>query len=70
MTIERIGKLRAGLALCVAVFGVALGTAAQAPIISLSPGDTINTVAGTGVKGFSGDEIGRASCRERVFKDV
>ncbi len=55
ITIERIGKLRAPLALCVAVLGIALGTAAQAPIISLSPGDTIDTVAGTGVKGFSGD---------------
>jgi hypothetical protein len=52
---NRIRKLRAAVALCVAVLGVALGTAAQAPIISLSPGDTINTVAGTGVKGFSGD---------------
>jgi hypothetical protein len=52
---DRIPKLRAAVALCVAVLGIALGTAAQAPIISLSPGDTINTVAGTGVKGFSGD---------------
>src|ERR1700746_2997931 len=51
---DRIRKLRAAVALCVAVLGIALGTAAQAPIISLSPGDTINTVAGTGVKGISG----------------
>ena len=55
ITTDRIGKLRAAVALCVAILGVALGTAAQAPIISLSPGDTINTVAGTGVKAFSGD---------------
>ncbi len=55
ITIDRIRKLRAAVALCVAVLGVALGAAAQAPIISLSPGDTINTVAGTGVEGFSGD---------------
>jgi sugar lactone lactonase YvrE len=53
--IDRIGKLRAAIALCVAVLGVALRTSAQAPIISLSPGDTIHTVAGTGVEGFSGD---------------
>jgi len=53
--IHHIGKLRAAIVLCVAVLGVALGAAAQAPIISLSPCDTINTVAGTGVKGFSGD---------------
>ena len=54
-TIDRIRKLSAAVALCVAVLGVAFGAAAQAPIISLSPGDTINTVAGTGVEGFSGD---------------
>ena len=55
ITIDRIRKLRAAIALCAAVLSVALGAAAQAPIISLSPGDTINTVAGTGVEGFSGD---------------
>ena len=55
ITIYRVGKLRAAIALCAAVLGMALGTAAQAPIISLSPGDTINTIAGTGVQGFSGD---------------
>ena len=55
ITIGRVRKMRAAIALCVAVLGVALATAAQAPIISLSPGDTINTVAGTGVQGFSGD---------------
>ena len=53
--IDGIRKLRAAVALCVAVLGIALGAAAQAPIISLSPGDTINTVGGTGAKGFSGD---------------
>jgi hypothetical protein len=53
--IDHIGKLTAAIVLCVAILGAALGAAAQAPIISLSPGDTINTVAGTGVKGFSGD---------------
>ncbi len=55
ITIDRIRTMRAAIALCVAVLGVALATAAQAPIISLSPGDTINTIAGTGVQGFSGD---------------
>ena len=55
ITIDRVGKLRAAIVLSVAVLGMALGTAAQAPIISLSPGDTINTIAGTGVQGFSGD---------------
>ena len=54
-TIDRIRKLRAAITLCIAVLGMAFGAAAQAPIISLSPGDTINTVAGTGVEGFSGD---------------
>lgn len=55
ITINRIRKMRAAITLCVAVLGVALATAAQAPIISLSPGDTINTIAGTGIQGFSGD---------------
>jgi large repetitive protein len=55
MTIERSGILSVAALLCAAILAVALGAAAQAPIISLSPGDTINTVAGTGAKGFSGD---------------
>ena len=55
ITIDLVGKFRAAIALCAAVLGMALGTAAQAPIISLSPGDTISTIAGTGVQGFSGD---------------
>src|SRR5579864_1110415 len=55
MKIERIGKLRVAALLCAAILAGAFDAAAQAPIISLSPGDTINTVAGTGVKGFSGD---------------
>ena len=55
MTIERIRKLRVAGLVCVAILGAALTAAAQAPIISLSPGDTIHSVAGTGVAGFSGD---------------
>jgi hypothetical protein len=55
MKIERIGKLRVAALACAAILTGALDASAQAPIISLSPGDTINTVAGTGVKGFSGD---------------
>src|SRR5579864_765183 len=55
MKIERIGKLRVAALACAAILTGAFDAAAQAPIISLSPGDTINTVAGTGVKGFSGD---------------
>jgi hypothetical protein len=55
MTIDRIRKLRAVGILSAAIFGVALRAGAQAPVISLSPGDTIHTVAGTGTAGFSGD---------------
>src|SRR5580704_8897613 len=55
MTIERIRKLRAAVVVCAAIFGAALNAAAQGPIISLSPGDTIHTIAGTGVAAFSGD---------------
>jgi Bacterial Ig-like domain (group 3)/NHL repeat len=55
MKIERIGKLRVAALVCAAILAGAFDASAQAPIISLSPGDTINTVAGTGVKGFSGD---------------
>src|SRR6201987_3212010 len=55
MKIERIGKLRVAALVCAAILTGAFDAAAQAPIISLSPGDTINTVAGTGVKGFSGN---------------
>jgi NHL repeat len=55
MTIERIRKLRAAAVVCAAIFGAALNAAAQGPVISLSPGDTINTFAGTGVAAFSGD---------------
>jgi NHL repeat len=55
MKIERIGILRVAALLCAAILAGALDAAAQAPVISLSPGDTINSVAGTGAKGFSGD---------------
>ncbi|MGA8143234.1 MAG: Ig-like domain repeat protein [Candidatus Acidiferrales bacterium] len=55
MTIERIRTLRAAALVCVAFFSAAVNAAAQAPVISLSPGDAIHTVAGTGVAAFSGD---------------
>jgi hypothetical protein len=55
MTIERMGKLRVAALLCAAILAGALDAAAQAPIISLSPGDTILTIAGTGIAAYSGD---------------
>src|ERR1700690_267548 len=55
MTIERIGKLRVAALLRAAILAGALDASAQAPIISLSPGDTIHTVAGTGIAAYSGD---------------
>jgi Bacterial Ig-like domain (group 3)/NHL repeat len=55
MMCDGIRKLKTAALLCGAVFVAALNAAAQAPIISLSPGDTIHTVAGTGVAAYSGD---------------
>ena len=55
MTFHRIRKLRAPGVLFAAVLAAAITTAAQAPIISLSPGGTIRTAVGTGASGFSGD---------------
>jgi len=55
MTIERIGKLRVAALLCAAILAGALDAAAQGPVISLSPGDRIHTIAGTGIAAFSGD---------------
>ncbi len=55
MTIERNRKLRAAGLICAAILGAAWNAAAQGPVISLSPGDTIHTVAGTGIAAYSGD---------------